>query len=115
MSKITRSFVVETDRSVAVPAYCPVLKVEQDDGYSLQTLFTGLAANAGGALSLQTSLDGVSFSDYPGSGQLFNVTTSSLIWEVTTKRHKFVRLVLSSPAGGSGTCTTTFFGEVFTD
>jgi hypothetical protein len=115
MSKITRSFTVETGRSVAVPGYFPILKVEQDDGYSLQAIFSGMESTAAGAISLQTSVDGVTFSDYPGSGLLFNAATPTLTWEVTSKKHKFVRMVLSSPAGGSGTCTTTFFGEVFTD
>ena len=115
MSKIDRSFVVDTARSVAATGVTPAIEVAQDDGYSLQTVFTGLASNASGTLTLQVSLDNAIFADYASSGQNFASGTSTLIWEVTSKRHRFARLKLSAVGAGSGTCTTTFYGETFTD
>lgn len=115
MSKITRSFVVDTSRSVAATGFSPKIEVDQDDGYCFQTVFSGLATGASGTLTLQTSLDGTNFAAYPSSGQSFASGTTSLIWEVTTKRHKWARLALSAVAAGTGTCTTTYYGEVFTD
>jgi hypothetical protein len=115
MSKIVRTFVIDTARSVAATGATPKIEVDQDDGYCMQTVFTGLATGASGTLTLQTSLDGTNFADYPSSGQSFASGTTSLIWEVTTKRHKWARLALSAVAAGTGTCTTTYYGEVFTD
>ena len=115
MSKIVREFVIDTSRSVAATGVTPAIDVSQDDGYCLQTVFTGIATGASGTLTLQTSLDGTNFADYPSSGQSFASGTTSLIWEVTTKRHQKARLSLSAVAAGTGTCTTTYYGEVFTD
>lgn len=116
MSKIIRNFVLDASRAVGTAAATPAIKVDQDDGYCLQTVFTGLATGASGTLTLQTSIDGTNFAAYPSSAQNFASGTTSLIWEVTTKRHKFARLSLSAPvASGTGTCTTTYYGETFTD
>ena len=116
MSKITRSFVIDTARSVAATGVTPSIEVDQDDGYYLQTLFTGLSTGASGTLTLQTSLNGTNFAAYPRSAQSFASGTTTLVWEVTQKRHKWARLILSDVvASGTGTCTTTFYGEVFTD
>jgi hypothetical protein len=115
MSKIARTFVIDASRSVAASGFTPNFEVDRDDGYCFQTVFTGLATGASGTLTLQTSLDGTNFADYPSSGQSFASGTTSLIWEVTTKRHKWARLALSAVASGTGTCTTTYYGEVFTD
>jgi len=114
MSKISRTFVMDANRSVAATGLTPSIEVDIDDGYCLQTVFTGLSSGASGTLTLQTSLDGVNFSDYSGSALSFASGTTSLVWEVTTKRHKWAKLALSAVAG-TGTCTTTYYGEVFTD
>ena len=115
MSKIDRNFAIDTDRSVAATGVTPAIEVAQDDGYSFQTVFTGLAGTASGTLTLQVSLDNTTFADYASSGQNFASGTTTLIWEVTAKRHRFARLKLSAVGAGSGTCTTTFYGETFTD
>ena len=116
MSKIVRTFVIDTSRSVAATGATPQIEVDQEDGYCMQTVFTGLATGASGTITLQTSIDGTNFAAYPSSAQNFASGTTTLIWEVTTKRHKFARLSLSAPvASGTGTCTTTYYGETFTD
>ena len=115
MSKISREFVIDSARSVAATGYTAGIEVSQDDGYAIQTVFSGLATGASGTLTLQTSLDGTNYADYPSSGQNFASGTSTLIWEMSSKRHQHARLKLSAVASGTGTCTTTFYGETFTD
>ncbi len=115
MAKISRQFTIDSARSVAATGVMPSIEVSQEDGYCFQTVFTGLAATASGTLTLQTSLDNVNFSAYPSSGQNFTNATTNLMWEVTAKRHRYVRLVLSAVATGTGTATTTFYGETFTE
>lgn len=115
MSKISRQYEVDTSRSVAASGYTAALEVDRDDGYTLQTVFSGLATGASGTITLQTSIDGTNFADYPSGNQNFASGTSTLIWEVTTKRHKWARLAFTANASGTGTATTTFYGEVFTD
>ena len=115
MSKISREFVIDANRSVAATGVTAAINVSQDDGYCFQTVFTGLAASASGTCTLQTSLNGVNFSDYPSSAQNFTNATDNLMWEVTTKRHEHVRLKFTANATGTGTCTTTFYSEAFTD
>ncbi len=115
MAKISRQFVIDSARSVAATGVTPSIEVSQEDGYCFQTVFTGLAATASGTLTLQTSLDNVNFSAYPSSAQNFTNATTNLVWEVTTKRHRFARLVVTAAATGTGTATTTFYGETFTE
>jgi hypothetical protein len=116
MSKVTRSFVIDTSRSVAATGVTPSIEVARDDGYTLQTVFTGLATGASGTLTLQTSIDGTNFANYTSGNQNFASGTSNLMWEVPTKRHKYLRLSLSGVvASGTGTCTTTYYGEVLAD
>lgn len=115
MAKMDRSFVIDLSRSVAATGVTPAIEVAQDDGYSFQTVFTGLAGTASGTLTLQVSLDNTNFADYASSAQNFASGTTTLIWEVTEKRHRYARLALTAPGAGSGTCTTTFYGETFTE
>lgn len=114
MSKISRNFVIDSNRSIAATGLTPNIEVDIDDGYCLQTTFSALSSGAAGTLTLQTSLDGVNFADYSGSALSFSSGTTTLVWEVTTKRHKWSRLALTGVAG-TGTCSTTYYGEVFTD
>jgi hypothetical protein len=115
MAKIDRSFVIDSSRNVAATGVTPAIEVAQDDGYSFQTVFTGLAPTASGTVTLQVSLDNVNFADYTGSAQNFASGTSNLIIEVTSKRHRYARLKFGPVSAGTGTCTTTFFGEAFTE
>ena len=116
MSKITRYFAIDTARTVGTAAETPAIKVDQEDGYCLQTVFSGLSTGASGTITLQTSIDGTNFASYPSSGQNFASGTTNLVWEVTQKRHKLARLALSAVvASGTGTCTTTYYGEVLAD
>jgi hypothetical protein len=114
MAKITRQFVIDTARSVAATGVTAPIDVSQDDGYCVETVFTGLGTGASGTSTLQVSVNGTTFSDYPSSGQSYTSTTSSLLWEVDTKRHKFMRMQFSAVAG-TGSATTTFYGETFTE
>jgi hypothetical protein len=111
MAKISRQLTVDSDRSVAASGVTPPVDVSQYDGYSLQTVFSGLAASASGTATIQTSLNGVNFSDYPASAQTFASGTDNLLWEVTQKFHTFVRLKFTTSATGTGTATTTFYAE----
>ena len=115
MAKIDRSFVIDLSRNVAATGVTPAIEVAQDDGYSFQTVFTGLAPTASGTVTLQVSLDNVNFADYTGSAQNFASGTGNLIIEVTAKRHRYARLKFGPVSAGTGTCTTTFFGEAFTE
>jgi hypothetical protein len=115
MAKISRQFTIDSARSVAATGVMPSIEVSQEDGYCFQTVFTGLAATASGTVALQTSIDNVNFSAYPSGSQNFTNTTTNLMWEVTTKRHRYARLVVTAAATGTGTATTTFYGETFTE
>jgi len=115
MAKIDRSFVIDLSRNVAATGVTPAIEVAQDDGYSFQTVFTGLASTASGTVTLQISLDNTNFADYTSSAQNFASGTTSLVWEVTSKRHRYARLKFGPVGAGTGTCTTTFFGETFTE
>jgi hypothetical protein len=115
MGKIARQFVIDTDRSIAVTGATPGIEVTQDDGYCFQTVFTGIASGATGTLKLQVSVDGTNYADYSSGSQNFSDSTTTLLWEVTEKRHTHARINLSATSGGTGTATTTFAGEVFTE
>jgi hypothetical protein len=115
MSKTSRQLQIDTSRSVAASGYSAAIDVARDDGYTLQTVFTGLATGASGTLTLQTSIDGTNFANYTSGNQNFASGTSTILWEVVTKRHKWVRLALTANTAGTGTCTTTYYGEVFND
>lgn len=115
MAKMDRSFVIDLTRDVSASGVTPAIEVAVDDGYAFQTVFSGLAADASGTMTLQISLDNTNFADYSSSAQNYASGTTSLIWEVTSKRHRYARLALSAPGAGSGTCTTTFYGETFTE
>jgi hypothetical protein len=115
MAKISRQFTIDSARSVAATGVMPSIEVSQEDGYCFQTVFSDMESGASGTLTLQTSLDNANFSDYPSSGQNFTDASTNLMWEVTTKRHRYARLVLSAVTTGTGTATTTFYGETFTE
>jgi hypothetical protein len=114
MSKITRQFVIDSARSIAASGLTAPIEVSQDDGYCVETVFTGLGTGASGTMTLQVSINGTNFSDYPSSGQNFTSSSTSLLWEVDTKRHRYMRMKLSAVAG-TGSATTTFYGETFTE
>lgn len=115
MGKIARQFVIDTSRSLAATGVTPPIEVTKDDGYCFQTTFTGIQASATGTLKLQVSVDGINFADYASGSQNFSDATTTLLWEVTEKRHSHARINLSATSGGTGTATTTFCGEVFTE
>ena len=115
MSKESRKFVIDSGRSIAATGVTGAIDVQQDDGYCLQTVFTGIAASASGTCVLQISVDGTNFADYSNGSQNYSDTTKSLLWEVTEKRHTYARIKISATSGGSGTCVTTYCGEVFKD
>lgn len=115
MGKIARQFVIDTDRSIAATGISPSIDVTQDDGYCFQTVFTGIESGATGTLKLQVSVDGTNFADYASGSQNFSDSTTTLLWEITEKRHTHARINLSATSGGTGTATTTFCGEVFTE
>lgn len=115
MAKISRKFVMDDARAVSTSANSAAISVSQDDGYCLHAVFANMAATAAGSIKLQISLDGTNFSDYPSSSQDFTNTTTNLFWEVSTKRHLYVRLALTATGTGAGTVTSTFYGETFTE
>lgn len=115
MAKRTRQFVIDSARAVSTTAQSGTIDVSDEDGYYIQAVFAGMAATAAGNMKLQTSLDGTNFSDYPSSQQNFTNTTTNLVWEVTTKRHKLVRLALTATGTGAGTVTSTLYGETLED
>lgn len=117
MSKISREFTVDSARSVAATGVLPAIEVSLDDGYAIETVFTGMAATASGTISLEVSLTGAAgtYAAYTSGSQNYASGTTCLVWEVTSKRHRYARLNLSAAGSGSGTCTTTFYGETFTD
>jgi hypothetical protein len=114
MAKITRQFTIDSARSIAASGVTAPIDVSQDDGYCVETIFTGLGTGASGTMTLQVSINGVNFSDYPSSAQNFAASDTCLLWEVDTKRHKYMRMELTAVAG-TGTATTTFYGETFTE
>lgn len=115
MAKQTRQFVIDSARSIAASGVTPTIEVAQDDGYFIESVFTGIQTGATGTATLQVSLSGTVFSDYPSSAQNFSDATTVLSWEVDTKRHKYARIMFDDVSGGSGTVTTTYFGEVFVE
>lgn len=115
MSKISRQFTLESGRSVAATGFSPAIEVSQDDGYSIAVVFTGLATGASGTVTLQVSLDDTNFANYASGNQNYSSGTSTLTWEVTSKRHRFARMAWTAVASGSGTAVTTFYGESFQD
>lgn len=115
MAKISRQFDLDVARSVAATGVTPALNVSLDDGYCIETVFSGLAPTASGTCVLQISVGGVAFADYNNSSQNFASGTKSLVWEVSPKRHKFARIKFSASAGASGTATTTYAGETFVE
>lgn len=115
MGKIARQFVIDTDRSLAATGVTPPIDVTQDDGYCFQTTFTDIEASATGTLKLQVSVDGVNWADYASGSQNFTDASTTFLWEVTEKRHTHARINLSATSGGTGTATTTYAGEVFTE
>jgi hypothetical protein len=116
MAKIARQFVIDSARSIAATGVTPGLEVTQDDGYCFQTVFTGTKTGATGTLQLQVSVDGTNYADYSNGSQNFSDSTTSVLWEVTEKRHTHARVKLSAvSASATGTITTTYCGEVFTE
>ena len=113
--KETSYFIYDASRSVAATGVTGALEVEAWDRYALQSAFTGLAATASGTITLQTSLNGTTFTDYPNSAQNFASGTTSLMWELTVKSHRYMRMQLSGTTTGTGTVTTTFYSERMTD
>ena len=115
MAKITREYVIDAARAVSTTGQSPKIDVQILDGYCIQAVFAGMAATAAGSVKLQISLDGTNFSDYPSSSQNFTNTTTSLVWEVSSKRHKYIRMALTATGTGDGTVTSTLYGETFTE
>ena len=115
MSKISRSFTFDSARSIAATGTTAAIEVAQDDGYSMQAVFAGIQTGCTGTVALQVSNNNTNFADYPSSSQNWSDATTNLFWEVTEKRHRYARLKISATSAGSGTVTSTYFGEVFTD
>lgn len=115
MSKISRSFTFDSARSIAATGVTAPIEVAQDDGYSMQVVFTGIQTGCTGTVALQVSNNGTNFATYPSGGQNWSDATTTLFWEVTEKRHRYARLAITATSAGSGTCASTYFGEVFTD
>lgn len=115
MAKTTAYWPILTSQSIAANYSTPAIDVEQYDGYSIQNVFSGLAPTASGTFSLEISNDNVNFSTYPSSATNFASGTTNQMWEVTTKRHKYVRVSLSGSATASGACSTNIYAELFTE
>lgn len=113
MAKISREFQFDSDRDISATGFTSPILVDQDDGYTFQTTFFDLESGASGTVTLQTSINGTEFADYPNAGQNFTDTTTTLIWEMAHKRHKWARLAFTAPASGTGTSESTYYGERF--
>lgn len=73
-------------------------KLAQIYGYGIQANFSGSPA---GTLKIQASIDGVGWSDIPGSS--FTVTgAGSFLWNVTSSNYLYVQMIWT-PTSGSGT------------
>lgn len=94
------------------------INVEQDLRYSWQAVFNYAGAasgNATGTISVQASDDGVNFSTLSGLSANYTSGTTNVLFEVTSKAHKWSRLAISSVTGTGGLVNAYFHSEYETE
>lgn len=87
----------------------PGVDVSQWDKYTIQINFTHDGTSAGD-MKLQTSVDNAVYVDYPGSTQAVAAQTA-IVWEVTSKGHRYVRVNWNNTAGTGSSCDVKYHVE----
>jgi len=116
----TRDFVMASGISCAATgAYpAPGLNVEQDLRYSVQVNFDykgAASGNATGTVAVQASNDGSKWQNLTGLTANYTSGTSSVLFEVTSKAHRYTRVNVSAVTGTGGTASVLFHSEYDTE
>lgn len=94
------------------------LNVEQDLRYSWQVVFNYAGAASGtstGTVAVQASDDGVNFATLSGMSANYTSGTTNVLFEVTSKAHKYSRLLVSATTGTGGLISAFFHSEYDTE
>lgn len=117
----TADFIAASGISLAASGTVPSggeLNVEQFLRYSWQVNlnYTGSASgNSTGTIAVQASNDGDNFAGLTGLSANYTSGTTVVLLEVTSKAHKYSRLLLSGVTGTGGTAVVSFHGEYETE
>lgn len=114
----TRDLTVATGVSLAATGNTGGLNVEQDLRYSWQVNFdyTGAATgNSTGTIAVQASDDGSNWANLSGLSSNYTSGSTTVLFEVTAKAHKWSRLNISSATGSGGLLTAKFHSEYDTE
>lgn len=120
MAWLTRDFVLASGVSVAASGLYPAdyIAVDQDLRYSFQVSFdyAGAASgNATGTAVVEASNDGTKFVELSGQSANYTSGTTAVLFEVTSKAHRYARLKFKSVTGTGGLANVVFHSEYDTE
>jgi squalene cyclase len=94
------------------------LNVEQDLRYSWQVVFDYAGAASGtstGTVAVQASDDGINYATLSGISANYTSGTTNVLFEVTSKAHKYSRLLVNGVTGTGGKLSAFFHSEYDTE